>query len=291
MSAMSQPPRRHPDLRDTRCAECDTSSVIRPRLLALMAAVPLVVTACTTGAAQESTTSTGEPAQAASPSASVPRTLTPSPESSSSPAATATVDPDAKVIYLTFDDGPWIPYTQQVLDVLAKYDATATFFMVGEMAQQHPDLVRKVHAAGHAIGNHTWDHANLTTLSDSEIRSEMKRTQQVLDGTSAGPVMGACMRPPYGATDAHIRSLVDSMGYHTYLWDFWAEDWNQPPIPQFLESLETATEDGSNILLHDGGGDRPNTVEAVRLMLPKWKKQGYTFQALPACVKPFSGPR
>ncbi len=243
-----------------------------------------MVTACTSGSAQEAPTSSGQPAQAASPSASVPRSLTPSPETSASPRATATVDPDAKVIYLTFDDGPWVPYTQQILDVLKKNDATATFFVVGEMVAQHKDLIARIHEAGHAIGNHTWDHANLTTLSDAAIRDELRRTAKVV-----GPVMGACMRPPYGATNDRVKAVTTDEGYKSILWDFWAEDWNQPPIPQFLESLETATEDGSVILLHDGGGDRPNTVEAMRQMLPRWTKQGYTFQALPACTRPHTG--
>ncbi|MFN8125906.1 MAG: polysaccharide deacetylase family protein [Candidatus Nanopelagicales bacterium] len=257
-------------------------------VLALLAALPLLLTACASGTAQESATRSGQDARAAA-TPSAPRTATASPDESPSASPSVTVDPDAKVIYLTFDDGPWVPYTQQILDVLAKYDAQATFFMVGEMAAQHKALIRKVHDAGHAIGNHTWDHSNLTTLSDAEILSQMQRTQRVLDSTAAGPVMGACMRPPYGATNDHIRALLAKAGYHTYLWDFWAEDWNQPPIPQFLDSLETATKDGSNILLHDGGGDRPNTVEAVRIMLPRWIKKGYTFRALPACAKPFAG--
>lgn len=256
------------------------------------AVVALTLSGCATNAESPSQTSSGQAASvppapsplmssaSPSPSASVPPSGTP--ETSSSPSARAMVDPDAKVIYLTFDDGPWVPYTQQILDILAKYDAQATFFMVGEMAAQHKDLVRKVKAAGHAIGNHTWDHANLTTLSDAQIIEELQRTEHTL--ATVGPVLGACMRPPYGATNSHIRSLAKKQGYHTYLWDYWAEDWNQPPIPQFLQSLETATEPGSNILLHDGGGDRPNTVEAMRIMIPRWIKKGYTFQALPACL-------
>ena len=266
----------------------------RSRLTAFLVAVPLVVAACSSGAAQQTaTTSSGQPAVtgAASPpvttstaSPSVPESLTPTAEESASPSASATVDPDAKVIYLTFDDGPWIPYTQQILDVLAKNDATATFFVVGEMVAQHPDLIRKIHEAGHAIGNHTWDHANLTEVSEEQVRWELRKTARAV-----GPTMAACMRPPYGATNETVRRITREEGYRTILWTHWAVDWEQPAIPEFLDSLEDATQDGANILLHDGGGDRPNTVEAVRIMLPRWIKKGYTFEAVPQCLTPHSG--
>lgn len=261
--------------------------MFRSRLTALVAAVPLALAACAPGVAQQNaTTASGQPAVTGSPTPpvatpSVPSSLTPSAEESAAPSASATVDPDAKVIYLTFDDGPWVPYTQQILDVLAKHDATATFFVVGEMVAQHPDLVRKIHEAGHAIGNHTWDHANLTQVSEDQVRWELRKTARVV-----GPTMAACMRPPYGATNESVRRITRDEGYKTILWTHWAADWEQPPIPEFIDSLEAATEDKANILLHDGGGDRPNTVEAVRLMLPRWIKKGYTFQAVPECLTP-----
>jgi len=195
------------------------------------------------------------------------------------------VDPAAKVIYLTFDDGPWVPYTQQMLRVLKDNDAIATFFVVGEMVQEHPDLVPKIVAAGHAIGNHTWSHPQLPTLTDSQIKEELRSTAEVV-----GPAMGPCMRPPYGATNERVRAITKSMGYHTYLWTDWAVDWEQPPVADLLESLRNATQDKANILLHDGGGDRPNTVEAVSIMIPRWKKQGYTFEALPRCLNEITDP-
>lgn len=281
---------------------CDTSGVPTLRRSALIiaafaASATVAVAGCSPTGGADPASAQGAPSGAAA--ASVPATpsissspsasgsASPTPDTSGSPAATATVDKNAKVIYLTFDDGPWIPYTSQILKVLDKYDAQATFFVVGEMAAQHKDLIRDIADQGHAIGNHTWDHANLTTLSDEAILEEMGRTAKTL-GT-VGPVMGACMRPPYGATDGHIRKLLKNAGYHTYLWDFWAEDWNQPPVDTLINYLEVATEKGSNILLHDGGGDRPNTVEAVKIMIPRWIKQGYSFAALPACLVPFEG--
>lgn len=257
----------------------------RIRIAAALALVPVVVAACAPSGADPTTASQAAAAPATSatvePSPSLSATT---PETSESPSARATVDADAKVIYLTFDDGPWVPYTQQILDVLEEHDATATFFVVGQMVAEHPELANKVTAAGHAIGNHTWDHSDLTTLSDDQIRWQLSKTAEAV-----GPAMAACMRPPYGSQNDRTKAVIKKAGYRSYLWDYWAEDWNQPPIPQFLDYLETATEDGSNILLHDGGGDRPNTVEAVRLMMPRWIKKGYTFEALPGCLTRHEG--
>lgn len=263
--------------------------MLRIRITAALALVPLAVVACAPGAAEQvqstATAQAAAPTSSASarPSASASLSAT-DPETSRSPSARAAVNRDVKVIYLTFDDGPWVPYTQQILDVLAKHDATATFFVVGQMVAEHPDLAKKVTAAGHAIGNHTWDHSDLTTLSDDQIRWQLDKTADAV-----GPAMAACMRPPYGSQNERTRAVIKKAGYRSYLWDYWAEDWNQPPIPKFLDYLETATEDRSNILLHDGGGDRPNTVEALRIMMPRWIKRGYTFQALPGCLTPHEG--
>lgn len=99
-------------------------------------------------------------------------------------------------------------------------------------------------------------------------------------------MMSPCLRPPYAGTNDHVRAITKEEGYRTVLWTEWAVDWEQPPVDQLVQYLQDGTYDKTNILLHDGGGDRPNTVEAVRIMIPKWKKQGYTFAPVPACVKP-----
>ncbi len=211
--------------------------------------------------------------------------LAPRTETTTSPsAASAVVDRKAKVIYLTFDDGPAVPYTEQILDVLAENDATATFFVVGSMAEQHPGLIDKVKEAGHSIGNHTWSHTALTTLSDSQIRSELQRTAKAVGEAN----MGGCMRPPYGDRDDRVIGLAKDEGYRTVVWTHWAMDWEQPPVGEILGYLKDASRNKANILLHDGGGERPNTVAALRIMLPKWQEKGFTFRAVPACTKPLA---
>jgi peptidoglycan/xylan/chitin deacetylase (PgdA/CDA1 family) len=188
------------------------------------------------------------------------------------------------VIYLTFDDGPIVPYTRQILDVLAANEATATFFVVGAMVTRNPQLISQIKQGGHAIGNHTWTHTAMTTQSDAQIRSELTRTTEAVGKEN----MGACMRPPYG--DRNERTIATSRqeGYKTVVWTHWAVDWEQPPVPELVASLKAASEDRANILLHDGGGDRPNTVAALKIMLPKWRKQGFTFAAVPACARPLT---
>ena len=249
------------------------------------ALILVVLSACTPRAPESPTTAASDQAARPAPTKSpdVPNSLAPEPEESQSPSASATVDRDAQAMDVSCACAPWWPYGLRLLVLLGWRGATARFFVVGEMVAQHPDLIKKIVAGGHAIGKHTWDHSDLTTLSDPAIRDQFKRTARAV-----GPSMAACMRPPYGSTNERVRAVTKDAGYKTILWTDWAVDWDQPPIPEFLGYLEDATYDKSNILLHDGGGDRPNTVEAVRIMLPRWIKRGFTFQAVPQCLVPHS---
>lgn len=178
-----------------------------------------------------------------------------------------------------------MPYTHQLLEILGKYNAKATFFMYGGMAKPLPNLVREVADAGQAIGNHTYTHPHLTQLSDSAIRKELKSTADVV-----GPAMGPCMRPPYLDTDARVRRISKEAGYATIMGDLSAADWTKPSVSQLVSSLRGETRNGNVIILHDGPVDRENTVEAMRRMIPEWIEQGYALEALPACVdKPDDG--
>jgi peptidoglycan/xylan/chitin deacetylase (PgdA/CDA1 family) len=208
------------------------------------------------------------------------------PEREVTPSPSITTDTKTKVIYLTFDDGPWFTTTEQILDILAEYDATATFFVQGEMAWALPDILKKIHKAGHAIGNHTYRHANLTTLSDEGIRETFRATTDEVGRNR----MGACMRPPYGATNDRVRAVSKQEGYKQVLWDTTADDWNQPSPLTMVEYLKAGTKNKANILLHDGGGERANTVAALQLMMPIWVKRGFTFEAVPACARPLAEP-
>ena len=183
----------------------------------------------------------------------------------------------APTIFLTFDDGPREPYTAQMLDVLEKYGARATFFVTGLNAALHPGNIAKMAAARHGIGNHTWQHERLTSLSRENFDSTVSRTQEQI-----GAHATRCLRPPYGATDANTIAWSASLGLQQITWTLDLRDYTAPGVDSLVSGLSQAS-NGSVVLLHEhgGGGD---TIEAVRIMLDRWARQGYQFK--PVCEPP-----
>lgn len=187
-----------------------------------------------------------------------------------------------KVIHLTFDDGPWGDNTSDLLDVLASRGARATFFVVGDMVRVHPELVQRMTAEGHAVGNHTRNHADLRRLSDDDIRRQLLDTEESVD--AAGGRIAGCMRPPYGSRDDRVVRVARDMGYRTVMWTADPGDWYAPSRDELMKRMKAATRPGVNLLLHDGGGDRTETVAAVAQMLIHWQQKGYRFEPLPQCL-------
>ncbi len=177
------------------------------------------------------------------------------------------------IIYLTFDDGP-SPYTQAILDVLTRYDAKATFFMLGGSAQGQSDLLRRVYEAGHGIGNHSWSHRKLVGLSEKTFNGEVVETANVL-----GEYGAACMRPPYGATDPSTYAHSTKLGYAVVLWSIDPTDWKRPGAQAIANHVIRRAFPGAIVVLHDGGGDRSQTVAATETILRELGAQGYRFQA------------
>ena len=206
-----------------------------------------------------------------------------SPKSSNGAAPAEVLD---KVLYLTTDDGPWTPHTTQMLDLLKKHDARATFFLMGERSRKHPSIVKRIYREGHAVGNHTWNHANLTKEDDLAIRQQLFWTARELGFER----VGACMRPPYGATNERVRAISRDEGYRTVMWDDHADDWRNPPIDEIVETLREATKPGAVLLVHDGGGNRYNTVAALRVLVPEWIEDGYRLEPVKSCTRPLVGP-
>jgi peptidoglycan/xylan/chitin deacetylase (PgdA/CDA1 family) len=199
---------------------------------------------------------------------------------------TAPEEASDKVLYLTLDDGPWVPHTTQMLDLLEKHDATVTFFLMGERSRKHPGIMNRVFRDGHAVGNHTWNHANLLNEDDVAIRQQLFWTARELGFER----IGACMRPPYGATDERVRAISRGEGYRTVMWDDHANDWNNPSIEEIIETLREATKPGAVLLVHDGGGNRYNTVAALKTLLPEWIEDGYRLEPVKSCTRPLVGP-
>lgn len=175
-----------------------------------------------------------------------------------------------KVLYLTFDDGPQFEWTPKVLQILRKHQAHATFFVLGIQVAQFPELVALERAAGHHVGNHTWDHKTLTHLPDAKMRQEI-----------ASGVTSKCLRPPTGATNAKIEATAAALHQRQVLWDVDTEDWTKPGAAKIEHEILRGARPGAIILMHDGGGNRSQTVAALDSALTKLTKQGYTYQSLP----------
>lgn len=183
-------------------------------------------------------------------------------------------DGSNSVVYLTFDDGPNGAYTNQVLDLLARYNAKATFFIVGANAQGKGDLIRRMYQAGHGIGNHTWNHARLTGMSETTFAREVGSAANLF-GKYAAP----CLRPPYGATDATTYTNATRLGYSVVLWSIDPLDWQQPGSQVIANRVLSNIFPGAIVLLHDGPGNRSQTVAALETILATLSAQGYSFQA------------
>ncbi len=176
----------------------------------------------------------------------------------------------SKVLYLTFDDGPQHIWTPKVLAVLAKHRAKATFFALGkQVAEEGPELLRVVRAAGHTVGNHTYGHKHLTKLPLAQARWEIRH----------GPE-SRCFRPPYRETNAQITGIAASYGMRQVLWTVDTLDWEEPGADRIESAILNGAAPGAVILMHDGGGDRAQTVQALERALTRLSAQGYTFRAL-----------
>jgi peptidoglycan/xylan/chitin deacetylase (PgdA/CDA1 family) len=185
------------------------------------------------------------------------------------------------VVYLTFDDGPSTVYTPQVLNLLDRYHAKATFFQVGRHVSAHPASSRAVVRRGHVVANHTWDHADLTRLSDAGARREIDRAQRAL-ATATGRHV-TCLRAPYGATNNRVTSIAASRGLTITSWDVDPGDWARPGASVIAQRILSAVRPGDVVLMHDGGGDRHQTVSALRTVLRYLAAKGYRFDRLPGC--------
>ncbi|WP_432939717.1 polysaccharide deacetylase family protein [Kribbella sp. CA-253562] len=182
----------------------------------------------------------------------------------------------AKYVVLTFDDGPDPKYTPQILDILDRYDAKATFFVVGAEVKRHPELARTLHERGHSVQNHTWSHADLSTLSWAAFQREVKNTDaqiQARTGRTAG-----CLRPPYGARNGLVDRRAAGLGKQLVLWDIDSRDWTRPGVAAIERLVTTKVHSGSIVLFHDGGGDRRQTVAALPKVLQTLKAKGFGFR-------------
>lgn len=186
-------------------------------------------------------------------------------------------DAGSRGVNITIDDGPDPVWTPQVLDVLREYGVKATFCMVGTQAQAHPDLVKKVVAAGHRLCDHTVSH---NTAMDKQ--SEAYQSQQILDAErmitkASGGVRPMYYRAPGGAFTPYSRDLAASKGMRPLGWNVDTKDFERPGTDAIVATVDRELPNGPTLLFHDAGGDRTQTVEALRQVLPQLKEQGHSF--------------
>jgi peptidoglycan/xylan/chitin deacetylase (PgdA/CDA1 family) len=186
--------------------------------------------------------------------------------------------PADKVVSLTFDDGPQATYTPQVLAVLTRYGVQATFFEIGRQAERLPDLVKAIVAAGSVVANHTWDHLALTSLDDARFAFEVDHTTQVLESISGQHVI--CLRPPYGSSNPATVQKLAARGLTSVLWTSDSEDYTKPGVANIVNHAMAHLQPGGIILMHDGGGNREQTVAALPQIIERVRAAGYRIAPL-----------
>ena len=195
----------------------------------------------------------------------------PEPKPKPAPAAPPAANSGGKVIALTFDDGPG-PYTAQLLDILDQHSAKATFFLIGSKVSAQADVLRRMHARGHQLGNHSWSHPELPKLPVDQIAGEIDRTNDAIK--QATGVKPTVMRPPYGAVNGVVLEQLRLRGMSSILWSVDTRDWADRNSDIVCSRAVAGARPGAIILMHD---IHQTSVGAVPCILNALKQQGYSF--------------
>src|SRR5580704_20768 len=194
----------------------------------------------------------------------------------SGPIPVTSIHDGPKAIALTIDDGPSPVYTPQVLRLLARYRITATFSMIGIEAQSHPAVAREVADAGHLIVNHTWTHLDLQWLPPALVTEQMTRAADAIHAATGR--VPDLFRAPYGAWSPFVLAQCARTGLTPLGWSVDPRDWSRPGVPSIVTNIMRNTHTGSIILEHDGGGNRAQTVAALKIVIPRLLAAGYHFR-------------
>jgi peptidoglycan/xylan/chitin deacetylase (PgdA/CDA1 family) len=185
-------------------------------------------------------------------------------------------------IALTFDDGPG-PYTREVLDILEKHEAPATFFVIGGASDAQARLIQEEVARGHVVGNHTVHHAEMATLSRRDQASEVDGQTEAIE--LFGAPKPRLFRPPYNSWNDTTLEITDRRKMLTVLWSIDTNDWQLPGADVIVDRVLSAAHPGGIVLMHDGGGDRTQTVQALPRIIKGLRDQGYELVTIPQLLK------
>lgn len=189
-------------------------------------------------------------------------------------------DGTPRVVALTFDDGPWGPgdQTERILDILDEYGIKATFFMLGSRVKVDGDVAAEVAKRGHLLGNHSFSHPDLTDESAAEIGRQVRRTSTLIENaTGQRP---RWFRAPGGAVDPQVRSIVEAEGMTIAHWTIGTGDWKNLGSQRIVDIVDRKVKPGAVVLLHDGGGKREDTIEALPKIIERLRDKGYRFVTL-----------
>ena len=183
-----------------------------------------------------------------------------------------------RYIALTFDDGP-SPYTLEILRILKEFNVKATFFILGESLNWYPEILRVIVSDGHAVGNHTINHPNITKLSSIELQKEVLPLNMEIEKIAHQKVK--LFRPPYGAIAKENYDTINKLGLFPVLWDLDTNDWDLSQTEPIKDIVRRGIKDHNIILMHDGGGPRERTVQALPSIIKELKQKGYEFLTIP----------
>ena len=194
----------------------------------------------------------------------------------------AKLPPEKKVIALTFDDGPWPNTTAKVLDILKKNRIKSTFFVVGQNVKNYPDLTKQIVADGHIIANHTWHHW-YHQMNAQAAAYEVANTTDIIYQTTG--VRTSLFRPPGGIMNNGVAAYAKNNKYAVIIWSADSMDYSRPAVPRLMNNIFREAKPGGIVLMHDGGGDRSNTVKALPEIISRFRKQGYEFVTVPELLE------
>ncbi|MDZ8184853.1 MAG: polysaccharide deacetylase family protein [Nostoc sp. ChiSLP02] len=187
-----------------------------------------------------------------------------------------------KTIALTFDDGPWPESTKQVLDILKSNNIKATFFVVGQNLKNYPELGKEIVAQGHVIANHTWHHW-YHFFNQQAAAFEIDRTTDLIYQVTG--VKTTLFRPPGGMMHNGLVAYAKGQKYTIVMWSADSIDYKQPAVPKLINNVIKDSKPGGIVLMHDGGGNRSKTVQALPEIISNFRKQGYRFVTVPELLE------
>ena len=194
-------------------------------------------------------------------------------------------DTETKVIALTYDDGPYPPYTNQLLDILDRYQVKATFFEIGRNIEKHPEILQMVVARGDELANHSYSHKDMMFKPREYLLSEIEKTDKLLRdyGVKQDSIS---FRPPWGRRFVVLSYLLSQMHKKLVMWDVDSQDYEKThTVDDIANQVINNVRSGSIVVMHDGGGDRSKTVAATEIIVKSLQSKGYEFKTVSELLK------